>query len=334
MKVYLGGIALSYVESGEGAPLLMLHGITSSAAFFQEQIDFFSDRYRVIALDFRGHGRSDVPKDGYTIEQFAKDVKDVLDVLKISCPVVLCHSLGCAVVWEFLSLFGNDHPLGKLIMVDQSPCILRQPWFTDAEAKQAGSTMSELVQIQGMVEWFQSQTTIDQARAVVKGWAPNACNDRIELLAKDFLTMPRDGRLLSLFWDNAVHDWRARIQSIKNKTLVVGGEHSFVPKESQQWIANCIPRATLKVYPANHFVFTGCAVDFNKDVLDFINNGETNNGPSVFSERGRFRVCCFVFHRLQHFNSHLAFSLPRLRDTQGCCRLLCCGLRANALYRV
>ena len=70
-----------YVEvSGEGQPVLFLHGYTGTVALWETQVSFVSPDYRVICLDQRGHGRSNgTDQAGYTLEAMASDVLAVLD---------------------------------------------------------------------------------------------------------------------------------------------------------------------------------------------------------------------------------------------------------------
>ena len=51
-------ISLNFIEKGTGDILILLHGNGESNKYFKHQIDFFSSRYRVIAIDTRGHGAS------------------------------------------------------------------------------------------------------------------------------------------------------------------------------------------------------------------------------------------------------------------------------------
>ena len=51
-------IELFYREKGSGEPLLLLHGNGESGAYFTHQMDYFQNKYRVIAPDTRGHGKS------------------------------------------------------------------------------------------------------------------------------------------------------------------------------------------------------------------------------------------------------------------------------------
>src|SRR5260370_32608480 len=64
--------------NGSGPTLVLLHGLGSSSADWALQIPAFAERYRVIAVDLRGHGRSQDGARRYTVAQMAEDVTALL----------------------------------------------------------------------------------------------------------------------------------------------------------------------------------------------------------------------------------------------------------------
>jgi pimeloyl-ACP methyl ester carboxylesterase len=92
------GITLSYLErEGGSEPLVLLHGITDNARTYEPLMDQISERFKVHALDFRGHGESDKPETPYDTEAYADDVRCFIREV-IGGPVLLeGHSLGGAV---------------------------------------------------------------------------------------------------------------------------------------------------------------------------------------------------------------------------------------------
>ena len=107
-------IALNYVEAGEGFPLVLLHGNGEDHTYFKHQMGPFSDRYRVIALDTRGHGRSSRGTAPFTLDQFAEDLKEFLDRKGIE----KCHLLGFSDGGNIALLFALKYPryVEKLIL--------------------------------------------------------------------------------------------------------------------------------------------------------------------------------------------------------------------------
>lgn len=96
------GLRLSYVEHGpgDGVPVLLLHGITDSSFSFSPILPLLSPDIRAIAPDQRGHGDSDKPQTGYTIEQLAADAVELLDALQIRTATVVGHSMGSFVAQQ------------------------------------------------------------------------------------------------------------------------------------------------------------------------------------------------------------------------------------------
>ncbi len=94
-------IALHYQENGQGEPLILLHGNGEDGSYFQHQTAYFCDRYRVIAVDTRGHGQS--PRGGapFTIGQFARDLSDFMDAHSIPRAIILGFSDGANIAMKF-----------------------------------------------------------------------------------------------------------------------------------------------------------------------------------------------------------------------------------------
>src|SRR3982751_197816 len=90
-----GGVELSYLEWGErGAPLVLLHGITSSArGWWRVAPELARLGYHVYALDLPGHGQSQLTAD-HRIDQIARRIEDLVAALQLANPVVIGHSWG------------------------------------------------------------------------------------------------------------------------------------------------------------------------------------------------------------------------------------------------
>jgi pimeloyl-ACP methyl ester carboxylesterase len=90
------GLRLSYAERGPrlGAAMLMLHGYSDSWFSFSRVLPLLPKELRVLALDQRGHGGSDRPASGYTIDHLASDVIQVMDALNIPAATIVGHSMG------------------------------------------------------------------------------------------------------------------------------------------------------------------------------------------------------------------------------------------------
>lgn len=95
------GVRLFYEEVANGTPpLLFIHGGGCDHTAFAPQWAHFRGRHRVVAVDLRGHGRSDAPIQEYRIPGFAGDIAGLCDRLDLREPVLVGHSLGGRIAIE------------------------------------------------------------------------------------------------------------------------------------------------------------------------------------------------------------------------------------------
>ncbi|MCU6761538.1 3-oxoadipate enol-lactonase 2 [uncultured Roseburia sp.] len=87
-------IQLHYIEQGRGKPLILLHGNGEDCGYFRHQITYFRKKYRVIAIDTRGHGNSPRGEAQFSIRQFADDLKEFMDEMEIPKASILGFSDG------------------------------------------------------------------------------------------------------------------------------------------------------------------------------------------------------------------------------------------------
>lgn len=97
----LRGRRVFFVDAGarDAPPVVLLHGLGASAEDWDYQIPVFAQRFRVIAIDFAGFGRSD-RRGPYGVRSFARDVWLLLEQLDIRRFVLMGHSMGGAVAQE------------------------------------------------------------------------------------------------------------------------------------------------------------------------------------------------------------------------------------------
>ncbi len=101
-------IQLNYIDKGAGEVLILLHGNGEYLEYFEHQIEYFSKKYRVIALDTRGHGKSPRGEAPFTIRQFADDLKEFMDEMGIE----KAHMLGFSDGGNIAMVFAMKYPEG------------------------------------------------------------------------------------------------------------------------------------------------------------------------------------------------------------------------------
>lgn len=75
----MSDLSMCYTRQGTGPPLVLLHGLGQDGGYFVHQIEYFSSRYTVYALDVRGHGRTLRGTAPFTVDQLAEDLLDFMD---------------------------------------------------------------------------------------------------------------------------------------------------------------------------------------------------------------------------------------------------------------
>lgn len=101
----LDGARIHYTATGSGpVTIVLIHGWTCDHTFWDGQIPALKERYRVLAVDLPGHGRS-APAPDYTMKRFARAVHAVLEKEKVQKAVLAGHSMGGAVMLEFARLY-------------------------------------------------------------------------------------------------------------------------------------------------------------------------------------------------------------------------------------
>jgi long-chain acyl-CoA synthetase len=124
-------VRLSVIDVGPrrvGPVLFFVQGAGGHALQWVNQLRYFSQRSRCIAPDLRGHGESDKPRDGYTVDAITDDLVAVLDRLEIREPVVLlAHSAGGLLGINFAYRFPER--LTKLILVNTAAQLPLNRWM-------------------------------------------------------------------------------------------------------------------------------------------------------------------------------------------------------------
>ncbi|MEN0653820.1 MULTISPECIES: alpha/beta fold hydrolase [Hyphobacterium] len=130
LKVPLGdGTGMSVAVSGEGPDLLLVHGWSAHAGFFEDVQHRLADRFRVIAPDLRAHGATPRGTAPLTIRQLADDLNRMFEALAVRDAVVSGWSMGAMVLWRMMADHGAQRIAG-LIVEDMSPRILNDHAWT------------------------------------------------------------------------------------------------------------------------------------------------------------------------------------------------------------
>ncbi len=283
MRTFLAsdGEPIRVAHSGEGPPLLMLHGWTASHTEWAPLMRPLSSTFSVYRWDARAHGghplvTATVP----TVTRMAQDLRELLDAFGLRGATVVGHSMGALTIWEYIRLFGTEG-LGRLVLVDQSPRLVTDAgWphgvYGDFDAARA--------------EAFGRELEADYAESVLR-LAAHGLNARARQkyeensagwhfmrlsLAKQFAPP-----LIAVWRSLAAGDWREVLPTIDVPTLLVyGGESNFYTAGAREWVRDHTPGSTLLVYEgADHSPHQAAPKRFLEDVRAFALGQDGRESP-------------------------------------------------------
>src|SRR5690242_21429013 len=112
-------VELYYEVSGQGDPIVFIHGLGSSTYDWEHQIAYFAKHYQVVVFDVRGHGRSAKPRGPYSIPLFAADAAEVINTLDIAPAHIVGLSMGGMIAFQLA--VNAPACVRSLVIVNSSP---------------------------------------------------------------------------------------------------------------------------------------------------------------------------------------------------------------------
>lgn len=154
------GIKLAYVEMGNpsGKPTLLIHGFTDNSRSWSLIAPYLKDR-RLLAIDLRGHGKSEAPECCYTVLDFAHDTSDFMTALKIDKADIIGHSLG-SITGQVLAALHPER-VNKLVLISSSIDAKSGPgsWLWD-NIKALKAPIDPNGQF--MMDWYSNPNPVDE----------------------------------------------------------------------------------------------------------------------------------------------------------------------------
>lgn len=268
------GVNIYYKDWGpkEAQPIVFHHGWPLSADDWDNQMLFFlAEGYRVIAIDRRGHGRSDQVSEGHDMDHYAADASAVVESLDLHNAVHVGHSTGGGQVARYVARYGQPQGrVAKAVLVSAVP-----PLMVKTETNPGG-------------------TPIEVFDGFRKALAANRAQFYLDVASGPFYGFNRDGADVS---QGTIQNWwrqgmigsaKAHYEGIKAfsetdqtedlKTITVpvlvmqGDDDQVVPYKNAALLQDkLLANSVLKIYPGfPHGMHTTHADTINADILAFI----------------------------------------------------------------
>jgi pimeloyl-ACP methyl ester carboxylesterase len=256
------GLTLQLLEwSAQGVPMLFLHGFGNEAHIWDDLIPATAPYYRCLALDMRGHGRSDWdPERRYDHASMARDVESVLAHLEIERCVLVGHSMGGRVAMRFAAL--RSEVLAGLIIVDAGPDLdFRGVSRIRDDAAQAPDSFGSVEQYEMLLARAYPMATPEAIRRMAAHSLKSRDDERfVHRMDPSFRIAGDDSREAAEAWaeTEAKALWEA-LAKVPCPTLVVRGAASDVlaPETADRMVDEVLEHGTLALVPqAGHSVMT------------------------------------------------------------------------------
>ncbi|WP_461519329.1 alpha/beta fold hydrolase [Porticoccus sp.] len=228
----VNGVSITYVDEGQGEPLILLHGLGVSRADWGPQIDHFSHSFRVIAPDFRGHGDSAKPDGDYSVPIHAADVIALMDQLGIDSAHVVGLSMGGMVAFQMAA--DAPHRLRSMTIINSGPALPDDSFA----AKKMLWTRLLSIRLLGMKAY---------GRKVAENMFPGEGRENlIELFTAQIASNPKRIYLKNL---KSLFGWGVldRLVGIAVPTLMLTGDRDYSPVAAKQAVVAAMQNARLVV---------------------------------------------------------------------------------------
>lgn len=259
-------VKIYYEEKGQGEPIIFIHGWSGNSEFFKPQLEELSKTNRVIIYDLKGHGDSDIVNGGLTLESFAQDLDDLIEILEVENPSLIGWSMGAMIIFEYIKQFGTDN-IAKIGILDMTPKLVNdKTWsyglnhgiFIEEDQKDALSLLFD-----------------DYAlflREFIKYAIPYLLEDElVEVFEESEKNNPL---VLAAMWHSmGINDYRSLLHKIDVETLIIyGGKSTLYNKDTSDYMAGIIDGAKVVEFEdATHFLVVEEQARLTREIHNFVN---------------------------------------------------------------
>jgi non-heme chloroperoxidase len=258
------GIKLHLVETGNssGHPIVFIHGISQCWLTWTRQMhSALADNYRLVAVDMRGHGLSDKPREGYADSQlWADDVRAVIRTLDLDHPVLCGWSYGPLVILDYLRHYGEDG-IGGINFVGGVTKL-----GSDAAASVLTGDFLGLIPGFFSVDAEESVRSLESLLRLCYAQAPSS-EERYLMLGYNVSVPPYVRQaLFSRSFDND-----DLLPKLRKPVLITHGTHDAVVKSTviDQQMAR-MSHATVRMLTTGHACFWDDAAAYNRCLHEFV----------------------------------------------------------------
>jgi pimeloyl-ACP methyl ester carboxylesterase len=255
-RLHAREIDLYYEATGQGQPVLLIHGLGSSTRDWAEQVAFLSKHYQVVVFDLRGHGKSDKPPGPYSIPLFAADTTELITALGFAPAHIVGISLGGMIALQLAA--SAPDLVRSLVIVNSGPEFIVR---TFKERLQVFQRLL-IVRLLGM----RKMGEVLSKRLLPKPEQEELRRTFVERWAENDVRAYTDAMRAIVGWSVTEH-----LGSIRCPTLVIAADEDYTPVALKEAYVSKMPRAKLVViHDSRHATPVDQPEQFNQALMAFL----------------------------------------------------------------
>jgi pimeloyl-ACP methyl ester carboxylesterase len=268
------GVMLAYWEAGRGEPLIFVPGWSAHGAQYIHLLYTLSRDYHVYVLDPRNQGLSQKVEYGDRIARHAMDLRQFGDHLGIRSAAYVGHSMGAAILWNYIDLFGTS-AIRKAVFVDEPISIYAHADWSEQERLNAGgSTTSPERMVAAFTAGGSVNALVTDLKVLERSQkldSPYYSNS--EHFAAAFV-QGDPAALAHVLFNHTMNDWRDVVRHKLDIPIAIFSGEQSNNLASQRWAQSVVPGATLYVYSSeeqgDHFLMFKNPLKFTQDLRSFL----------------------------------------------------------------
>lgn len=235
--------------SGDGPPLVMLHGWTASHVEWFPYLAELNKRHTVYRWDARGHGGHRLQSGNQpTVSRMARDLENLFEHFGLASVCAVGHSMGALTLWQYIRDRGCSR-LARICLIDQSPKLVTDDgWphgiYGSFDADRADGFLAQLHDdfaetVLRLGALGLNRRAREKYEGNAKGWQKS----------REWLQQLDAKPLISCWQSLTEADYRMVLSEISIPTLLIyGGESNFYHTATAQYVRDSIPDALLHIY--------------------------------------------------------------------------------------
>ncbi|MDD2962093.1 MAG: alpha/beta hydrolase [Muribaculaceae bacterium] len=247
--IELNGIKINYTVCGEGSPVVLMHGWGCNLTTLASIENYLLPSFKVINIDFPGFGKSEEPKEIWSVEDYTLMTEQLLAAENVKSPIMLGHSFGGRVG----IIYASRNEVKKLILVDAAGVKPRRTFNYYRKVYSYKMIKHFLLLVFGKEK---GEKMLDRYRGKVGSSDYNSSTSKMRAIMSKVVNQ----------------DLKSLMPKIKCPTLLIWGEEDkATPLSDAKIMEQLIPNAGLVSFPGvGHYSFLDNPYQFKAVILSFL----------------------------------------------------------------